>query len=205
MSIGARGSAPRGKGIVMSAGTQGTWEVRASDGGGFPPSRFYVHEDEARTAARTSALLNGRDEDYLMVIYRDDRAPHYCRFCGGQAESAAVDYCRDCYYCGATQAKHEDILTALGSLPTAKGLASIWHTGGGCWGYGVLLEGGLDVLTSDEASVDNPPSVDRPWIIALSNEDGEGVQDEAGITCAADVAPIVASLMARWERGERDY
>jgi len=97
-----------------------------------------------------------------------------CRFCGGVVEGRGVDYCRGCYYRGATMSESSGACVVIGamvaSLPELVAGASVDHTGGGCFVVSARVvgePGDVFVYVSEYSAVDDVPSDDHPWIVGV--------------------------------------
>jgi hypothetical protein len=93
-----------------------------------------------------------------------------CRFCrqrfalgsGGEALSC----CRACYYSGETHAEQPRIAALLEQLRALGAEASVWHTGGGCFGIGATLKSGTLLFCTAEGDATLPEPGER-WTVGI--------------------------------------
>jgi hypothetical protein len=194
------------------------YEVFHTDGKYFPSlSDFYRTREEAENhVARATGCksVNGVMVDMVgsdfLAIREVERESKPCKFCGGEVQSNAVDFCRSCFYGGEVFKEGvSGIIDALKAHPMIDAESvGVWHTGGGCFAVGANIDGddSLALYCSDEASVDTPPSAENPWMIGLQwdADDGDCYLDGGTFTDTASAVQAFDALLARWDAGERD-
>jgi hypothetical protein len=141
-------------------------------------------------------------EDYLEII-EVERESRPCRYCGGEVQSSNpdCDFCRGCFYTGASQEDAcEPALAMLRTIPGAKD-ASVWHTGGGCFALGVTFQDGSYIMASEEATVTNedgsPVDPNAPvWSAGFytGEDDEEGFELDAGTGWGTFTIPRIVEL-----------
>lgn len=137
-------------------------EVSRDPDAGIPLTR-YRDDETGRGPILSSVFTN-----HYVYVWAEAETVTKCRTCGDivtAKDPAAFPYCRNCYYVGNA---YEDIraesLAYFGErLPGAS--VSVWHTGGGCFCYGIKFaddETGHYMLTDGEASLPSLGEDDAP-------------------------------------------
>jgi hypothetical protein len=182
-------------------------------------SNFYPTREGAEAHVASASGGKMTEEGFVetqghefLSIREVERESKPCRFCGGEVQATAtdVDYCRGCFYAGRI---FEDgvtgLLAALREHPNIDpDSVGVWHTGGGCfcvganyqWDAGTTLE----ILTSREASVDEGPSLEHPWMIGLTDSEGEYTDLPDELSSVEDLVEAVDRVVAEWESITKD-
>lgn len=172
------------------------------DGWGNALTTAHLTHEEAEQHIAESIRLNPHHDADGYKITEHDEPSRPCIYCGGEIvndKDAECDFCRSCFYTGrAFSMQHGETCRRLSGILGRE--VSVWHTGGGCFSFGAVVDpdGGEynEILIAVDADVDGDP--DEPiWGYSVQRsekDDGYGEYGDLTLWEAADRARKVADM-----------